>query len=81
MQLPENAVNVSSVFQFAGVSAVAGDPTVSSTIYTVQTSAPASGTEVQFTGSADDPSSTLTFSGALTAGGLLVVQYTQEGAL
>ncbi len=74
--LPENAVQVLSVVGLDGAATA-----IAATAYTVQSTAPASATEVQFTGTADTPSNTLTFDAALTAAGLLVVTYVAEGAI
>ena len=74
--LPVEAVNVSSVVGLAGAAT-----SIAATTYTVQTAAPGSSSEVQFTGTPDNPSKTLTFDAALTANGLLLVTYSAVGDL
>jgi len=73
--LPGQAVMVSRVTLITG-SATWATPTK----YTVVTGTPSAG-QVQFTGTPQSPSSTLTFPSALTAGDLLLVEYVPAGAL
>lgn len=73
--LPEPAIMVSRVTLITG-SATWAAPTK----YTVVTGTPAA-EQVQFTGTPQAPSSTLTFSAALTAGDLLLVEYVRAGAI
>ncbi len=74
--LPEEAVQVLAIVGLAG-----GATAIAATTYTVQSTAPASATEVEFTGSANAPSETLTFDAALTANGVLFVTYVPVGAV
>lgn len=74
--LSEDAAYVVSVVGLAG-----GATSVAATSYTVQTAAPATDTEVQFTGTPQDPSPTLTFDEELAADGLLLVTYVPIGAI
>lgn len=64
---------------------VGGDATAGSVIpytsYTIQTAAPTSDTECQFTGGPSSPSQTLTFNAALTAGAIVHVRYAPPGSL
>ena len=73
--LPENVVQVVSVIGLAG-----GATSISATTYTVVTGTPAAG-QVQFTGTPQSPSNTLTFSAALAANGLLLVTAVPLGGL
>ena len=70
------AIRVNNVSGVAG-----GSTSFSATPYTVKTAAPASATEVQFTGTPVAPATTLTFDAALTASGLLLVDYDEPGTL
>lgn len=74
--LPEPAVAVLNIVGLAGAAT-----SIAATEYTVQTAAPASATEVQFTGTPQAPSTALTFDAALTAAGLLVVTYVPVSAI
>ena len=69
--LPTPAVKLLNVYTL-----IAG----SATWYTIVTGSPGAG-EVQFTGSPQNPSSTLTFQSALAAGGLLLAEYVPAGAI
>lgn len=73
--LPAPAVQVTRVTQITG-----GATWAAPTKYTVVSGAPAAG-QVQFTGTPQAPSNTLTFSAALTAGDLLIVEYVPAGAV
>lgn len=73
--LPAPAVQVTKVTQITG-----GATWAAPTKYTVVTGTPAAG-QVQFTGTPQSPSSTLTFSATLTAGDLLIVEYVPAGAI
>ena len=75
--LPNNAqaVQVTKVTQVTGSGTWAAP-----TKYTVVSSTPSTG-QVQFAGSPQSPSGTLTFPAALTAGDLLVVEYLPVGAV
>lgn len=74
--LPEPAAQVISVVGLAGAATA-----ISATAYSVQSGAPASASEVQFTGTANAPSTQLTFDAALTASGLLLVTYVPVGGM
>lgn len=74
--LPKNVAQVLAITGLAGAAA-----TISATSYSVQSTAPASANEVQFTGTANAPSDQLTFDAALTAAGLLIVTFVPDGAL
>ena len=74
--LPEPAIAVTNIVGLAGAAT-----SISGTAYTVQTAAPASATEVQFTGTPQAPSTTLTFDAALTAAGVLFVTYVPVSAI
>ncbi len=73
--LPEQAVMIKSVTLITG-SATWAAPTK----YTIVTGTPAAG-QVQFTGTPQSPSAALTFSAALTAGDLLLVEFVPVGAV
>lgn len=73
--LPSPAVRVNRVTQITG-----GATWAAPTKYTVVSGTPASG-QVQFTGTPQAPSNTLTFPAALTAGDLLIVEYVPAGAV
>jgi len=75
--LPNNiqAVQVTRVTQVTS-SATWAAPTK----YTVVSGTPAAG-QVQFTGTPQNPSNTLTFNAALNAGDLLIVEYMPVGAV
>ncbi len=73
--LPQSAAAVSKVTQVTG-----GGTWAAPTKYTVVTGTPSAG-QVQFTGTPQSPSSTLTFPAALTAGDLLFVEFTPVGAI
>lgn len=73
--LPEQAVMINSVTQITG-----GATWAAPTKYTIVTGTPAAG-QVQFTGNPQNPSATLTFSAALTAGDLLLVRFVPVGAM
>lgn len=73
--LPEPAVRVTKVVGLAG-----GATSIAATNYTLVSGAPGAG-QVQFTGTPQSPSATLTFNAALPAAGLLVVEYVPVGAI
>lgn len=75
--LPNNiqAAQVTKVTQVTG-SATWAAPTK----YTVVSGTPSAG-QVQFTGTPQSPSGTLTFPAALTAGDILIVEYLPIGAI
>ena len=73
--LPQSAVMVNKVTQITG-----GATWAAPTKYTVVTGTPSAG-QVQFTGTPQSPSATLTFPAALTAGDLLIVEYVPVGAV
>lgn len=73
--LPYPAVQLKSVVLEAADGTAASD-----TIYTIVTGTP-SASDVQFTGTPQIPSTTLTFSAALTAGQLLRVIYAPPGSI
>jgi len=73
--LPEPAAEVLTVIGLAG-----GATSIAATTYTVTSSAPSTG-QVQFTGTPESPSNTLTFSAALTANGVLMVMYRPVGTI
>ena len=77
VSLPEPAVAVESVAYVAeGVAAFAA------TNMTVTTTAPADASHVQFTGTPEAPSSTLTLNAApATAGGLMLVAFVPVGGV
>lgn len=75
--LPNNAQAV----QVTKVTSIPGGGTWAAPVkYTVVPGAPSSG-QVQFTGTPQSPSGTLTFPAALTAGDLLVVEYLPAGGV
>jgi len=73
--ISENVVQVESVIGLAG-----GATSIAAETYTVVTGSPASG-QVQFTGTPQSPSNTLTFEAALAANGLLLVTAIPLGAV
>lgn len=73
--LPKQAVKVDKVFLVTG-----GATWAAPTKYTVVTGTPSAG-QVQFTGTPQAPSATLTFPAALTAGDLLFVEYVPVGSI
>jgi hypothetical protein len=56
-----------------------GATSIAATEYSIIPAAPTSATEVQFTGQPGSPSTTLTFEAALTAAGVLIVEYVPVG--
>ena len=74
--LPEKAVEVKNIIGLAGAAT-----SIAATGYTIQTAAPASATEVQFTGTPNSASDTLTFDAALTANGVLLAEIVPVGDL
>jgi hypothetical protein len=73
--LPEQAAEVLSVVGLAGAAT-----SIAATQYTVVATTPGAG-QVEFTGTPEAPSATLTFNAALTAAGLLIVTYRPVGAI
>lgn len=73
--LPEPAVEVKGAVLLIG-----GATAIAATSYTVVQSSPSS-SEIEFTGTTASPSSTITFSAAAAANGLLLVEYVPVGAL
>lgn len=73
--LPEQAVMITSVTQVTG-----GATWAAPTKYTIVTGTPSAG-QVQFAGTPQNPSATLTFPSALTAGDLLLVEFVPVGAI
>lgn len=76
--LPENAVLIVNAYYLNG-NATAGLPITGQKL-TVVTAAPSAG-QIQFTGTPQSPSNTVTLSAAPTAGMQLAVQYVPQGAL
>lgn len=73
--LPKQAVKVDKVSLITG-----GATWAAPTKYTIVTGTPSAG-QVQFTGTPQSPSATLTFPAALTAGDLLFVEYVPVGGI
>ena len=74
--LPEDAVQVVSAVGLDGAAT-----SIAATAYTPVTSGTPTSSEVLFSGTPATPSATLTFEAALTAAGLLLVNYVPKGAI
>lgn len=70
------AVYVAQIASQAG-----GATSTSYTLYTVQTAAPTTGTEAQFTGTPSAPSGSFTLNAAPTAGTVFLVTYQPVGEI